>query len=61
MHGLTQSEALTAAAQVLSKRLRIAEENPDSISAAADVESARAAYKAAYKVYTNPFGVRKTS
>lgn len=64
MHGLDQSQALTRAAQKLSAareryyaKARLSEESRlrDSL------EGAELAYKAAYKAYTNPFGVKKTT
>jgi len=71
MHGLDQSQALTRAAQKLSaarERVRSAEDLQDQgefvplLDRYLDAEeSAELAYKAAYKAYTNPFGVRKTS
>lgn len=73
-HGLDQSQALTRAAQKLSAArarylARLAEEREVRSELVSDVtvrakdalESAKLAYKAAYKAYTNPFGVRKTS
>lgn len=66
-HGLDQSEALTRAAQKLSAAKSRWEESKDTPMPHSarqrllDVmESAEMAYKAAYKAYTNPFGVVKT-
>lgn len=76
MHGLDQSEALTEAAQELS-RARRAVESIKLLSGSTDAEAAlhwqarlaeakdvrtaaRARYDAAYKVYTNPHNVEKT-
>ncbi|UDL16040.1 hypothetical protein QEH42_gp178 [Microbacterium phage Pumpernickel] len=68
--GLSQSQALTRAAQKLSDakaRLAEAEELQDRgefvplLDRYLDtVENAELAYKAAFKAYTNPFGVEKT-
>lgn len=62
--GLDQSQALTRAAQKLSAaraRLAEAEDLQDPLDRYVDaVENAELAYKAAFKAYTNPFGVEKT-
>jgi hypothetical protein len=68
--GLDQSQALTRAAQKLSaarKRYDVAahevggEDTVLEYQRASDVlENAELAYKAAFKAYTNPFGVEKT-
>lgn len=74
MHGVDQSEAVTAAAKKLSEAqeaLRAAyatyaampddgSSEPTLAAYKQDVENAHAAYKAAYMVYTNPFKVVKT-
>lgn len=70
MSGVTQSEALTRAAQKLStararlreaEALRVAGEIVVLSERYRDaVDLAEAAYRAAYVAYTNPFGVRKT-
>lgn len=72
VHGLTESQELTAAAKLLSEA-RQTVEDIKSISFALTLTyeaqlanakdkrtAARAAYDAAYKRYTNPFGVVKT-
>ena len=69
MHGLDQSQALTRAAQKLSKAradLKAESEtfrpNTEAMVRLQDrLESAELAYKAAFRAYTNPFGVRKTA
>ena len=67
-HGLDQSQALTRAAQKLSaarEYLAVLKEegvSRESLDRARDrLESAELAYKAAFKAYTNPFRVKKTS
>lgn len=68
MHGTDRSEALTRAAQKLSaareylNTLKEEGVGRESMERAWDrVETAEMAYKAAYKAYTNPFGVVKTA
>lgn len=76
MHGVEQSEAVTKTAQALSSALAnqrglaliiaraSVDEKAQYVARAQDasnrVVGARAAYKVAYKAYTNPFGVEKT-
>lgn len=76
MHGLSQSEDLTRAAQVLSQKraeqrehARVVAEAPvdqkslhveRAATLAHEVGVAKAVYRAAYKAYTNPFGIEKT-
>lgn len=76
MHGYDQLQALTVAAQNLSaakEEFRVAGWNlshapfPDVAQAQAVWETrrhelgvAKAVYRAAYKAYTNPFGIEKT-
>lgn len=65
--GVDRSEALTRAAQKLSAAradLRVESQvfrpNPSVIARLQDrLETAELAYRAAYKAYTNPFGVEK--
>lgn len=69
MHGLDQSQALTRAAQKLSKaradlkvETTVFRPNAETVARLEDrLESAELAYKAAFRAYTNPFGVRKTA
>lgn len=56
-HGLRQSEALTLAAQKLSRARQYRNSDADGEHR---LHVAEAAYMAALKVYTNPFGVSKT-
>lgn len=66
-HGVSQSQAVTRAAQKLSAARDRVQESKTVLMVDTDrtrlhdaLESAELAYKAAYKAYTNPFDVKKT-
>jgi len=69
MHGLDQSQALTAAARALSAakkqvvKLTIAlgQEHPVTRKARLELPQRQQERDAAYKAYTNPFDIKKTT